>query len=518
MQTTEIEANHEDKIIREPTPYGKVLFVDDVETNLHVATGLLRRYRLQIDTAMSGREAIEKIGSGKVYDVVFMDHLMPEMDGVEAAKHLRSLGYTNPVVALTANASAGQKEWFLSNGFDDFLSKPIDTNQLDTILNQWKKADVILQPQDDALLLESFIRDAGKTVAVLEELKQRAEDDLRKFITTVHGIKSSLFNIGEEELSEAAFSLEQAGRERQIGQIAASAPGFLAELRSLLEKLGPALDADMDGIEEDVDDLCGKLLDIQVACADYDRKGALEILAGIRNVSKETKAVLDNIKECVTHSDFEEAENVASAFAAGLFDSPAQGQSAWLAGYEIAGLDIARGLERYDGDEDLYIKVLRSYAASVGAMLEAIETVSEDMLADYKIKVHGIKGTSYDFFATQIGKDAEALEHAATRGDFGYISEHHPAFLKDAHELVEAIEGALRELDAKNPKPKKDKPDSDALSKLLNACKNYDLDAADAAIGEIGKYQYEADDGLADWLREHMDRMDFTEIVERLSK
>jgi CheY-like chemotaxis protein len=94
-------------------------------------------YKLYIETAMSGKEAIKKIENGKVYDIVFMDHIMPGMDGIESTKRIRELGYTNPIVALTANAVAGQSEIFLTNGFDGFISKPIDIHQLNSILKKF---------------------------------------------------------------------------------------------------------------------------------------------------------------------------------------------------------------------------------------------------------------------------------------------------------------------------------------------------------------------------------------------
>ena len=124
------------QLAREPMPYGSVLIVDDVEMNLYVAEGLMKPYKLQTDTAMSGWEAIEKIQSGKVYDIVFMDHMMPEMDGMETTKYLRDMGYNAPIVALTANAVTGQADVFLQNGFDDFIPKPIDIRQLNSVLNK----------------------------------------------------------------------------------------------------------------------------------------------------------------------------------------------------------------------------------------------------------------------------------------------------------------------------------------------------------------------------------------------
>jgi CheY-like chemotaxis protein len=118
-------------------PYGSVLIVDDMEMNLYVATGLLRPYGIRTDTAGSGFEAVEKIKDGKEYDIVFMEHMMPKMDGMAAVKIIRDMGYTRPIVALTANAVVGQADVFLTNGFDAFISKPIDTRQLNDLLNKF---------------------------------------------------------------------------------------------------------------------------------------------------------------------------------------------------------------------------------------------------------------------------------------------------------------------------------------------------------------------------------------------
>ncbi|MCL1891128.1 MAG: ATP-binding protein [Coriobacteriia bacterium] len=123
-------------IVHEPMPYGKVLIVDDVETNIYVAMGLLFPYGLEIDSVSSGFEALDKVKKGATYDIIFMDHMMPKMDGIEATKLIRELGYKGSIVALTANAVAGAADLFMENGFDDFISKPIDTRQMNAVLNR----------------------------------------------------------------------------------------------------------------------------------------------------------------------------------------------------------------------------------------------------------------------------------------------------------------------------------------------------------------------------------------------
>jgi signal transduction histidine kinase/ActR/RegA family two-component response regulator len=126
-------------------PGRRVLVVDDVEINLEVARGMMEAYGLTVDCVQSGQAAIDLIRGAKVkYDAIFMDHMMPGMDGIEAVRIIRSetgteYARTIPVIALTANALAGNETMFLNNGFQAFLSKPIDMSKLDGILAAWVK-------------------------------------------------------------------------------------------------------------------------------------------------------------------------------------------------------------------------------------------------------------------------------------------------------------------------------------------------------------------------------------------
>ncbi|MCL2243214.1 MAG: ATP-binding protein [Treponema sp.] len=524
------------QIVRNPMPYGSVLIVDDVETNLYVAMGLMKLYRLQIDTAMSGQEAIDKIKSGKVYDIIFMDHMMPEMDGMETAKRLRAMAYNAPIVALTANALVGQSEIFLSNGFDEFISKPIDIRQLNSVLNKLirdrQSAEVIeaaqIQfsgaegrvsgvPNVNSLLQESFIRDAQKTIDWLDEHRKNTgfkdEEVLRNFTIKVHGIKSSLWNIGESMLSELAGKLEISGREKDHEQVTASVPDFIKELKAVLKKLDTK--RDIYGTD-DIDDLHGKLLAIKEKCAVYNRKGTLDIISEIKSYSKETKAVLDRISEFVHHSDFEEAENEAQEYA-DFLSGTQEGNDSPLFYEEVEGLDIVKGLDRYGGDEKMYIKLLRSYADNVRTMLDVVENFSEDKIGDYRIKVHGIKGISLDIYADKIGHTAAELEEASKNADIDYIKINNTAFVEAAKKMICGIEDMLSRIEGDDQKPVKDKPDDEILLNLYKACKSYEMDEADAAMAEIEKYKYESDDGLAQWLRENLNRMNFSQIVQKLS-
>jgi CheY-like chemotaxis protein/anti-sigma regulatory factor (Ser/Thr protein kinase) len=325
------------QIMREPMPYGKGLNVDDVETNLYVAKGLMSPYGLSIDVAESGYEAIGKLKAGKVYDIIFMDHMMPHMDGIETTKAIRGMGYEHPIIALTANAVTGQAEMFLSNGFDDFISKPIDIRQLNMVLNKLirdkqtpevlenartielnKSAESVSGPAIDTELARIFIRDAEKAIKVLETVcgkrNSMNDDDLQLYIINIHAMKSALANIGEEELSSLARRLEVAGRDQNIDVIANETYDFLNDLKMLVERITPEEGGgDKEAVDDDLAYLEEKLLLFRAACVVYDKKAAKEVIIDLKKKtwSRSVKKMLNTLTEHLLHSDFEEAANIA---------------------------------------------------------------------------------------------------------------------------------------------------------------------------------------------------------------
>ncbi|MCL2079506.1 MAG: ATP-binding protein [Oscillospiraceae bacterium] len=125
------------QIARMRMPDKRVLIVDDVRSNVYVTRGMLKPYGLIIDTAYTGYDAIEMVKETGGYDIIFMDHLMPKMDGIEATAILRDMGYKGKIVALTANVLVGQSEKLLASGFDAFLAKPLDSRMLDQLIKEF---------------------------------------------------------------------------------------------------------------------------------------------------------------------------------------------------------------------------------------------------------------------------------------------------------------------------------------------------------------------------------------------
>jgi hypothetical protein len=187
-----------------------------------------------------------------------------------------------------------------------------------------------------------------------------------------------------------------------------------------------------------------------------------------------------------------------------------------LEGKEVDGLNIIGGIERFNGDEEVYINILHSYAVNTSSLLDSIEANPEGKLKSYEITVHSIKGSSFGICADNVGRLAADLERAAKAFETSYIVKHNQVFLVAARKLISDIEEMLASLDLDSQKELKGKPDSFVLKKLVIACEAYDMDGVDAAMEEITGYQYDADDGLVDWLKENVDLMNFDEIVERL--
>ena len=242
---------HRESAIRFSAPKAKVLIVDDNVINLKVAVGLMRPYAMQLFTAESGREAISKLQL-KDIDLVFMDHMMPEMDGVETTQRIRAMEgeyYKKlPIIALTANAVNGVRDVFLQSGFNDFLAKPIELSALDRILKSHLPSEYIQAPMENSLGTEETFKEdkgsdyvffdsekglvyAGGNVQTYQEILMLfvekfpeksccieslfEKEDWKNYVIEVHALKSSAKSIGADSLSELAKELEFAGKDKK---------------------------------------------------------------------------------------------------------------------------------------------------------------------------------------------------------------------------------------------------------------------------------------------------------------
>jgi len=246
-------------------PKAKILIVDDIDMNLKVAEGLMQPYKMQVDLRLSGAEAIDAIAKNS-YDIVFMDHMMPEMDGIEATKIIRKDYPDLTIIALTANAVSGTKEMFLANGFNDFLSKPIDTIKLNAILEKWLPEEKLEKAMEVVHKMESNVDlkidgvDVENALAMLDgNLKLYMEllaafhkdsvnkiDEIKNYnnplyTNHIHALKGTCASIGAFALSEMAKSLEKAGKQRDLTYIEQHSDEFLSALKVVLDKISNLL-------------------------------------------------------------------------------------------------------------------------------------------------------------------------------------------------------------------------------------------------------------------------------------
>ncbi|GHV68249.1 hypothetical protein AGMMS49928_07240 [Spirochaetia bacterium] len=266
-------------------PGAWVLVVDDIATNLKVAEGLLSPYKAKIDTCLSGAEAVEMVKQ-REYDIVFMDHMMPDMDGIECTRLIRVWEKDRqekspnprkqiPIIALTANAISGMREMFLEQGFTDYLSKPIDIVMLheimETCIPEEKKIPWAEEEnREEGGLPEGFTVDgldieAGKryyhqgpylevlrsyythTPALLEKLRRLTEkalsvETIGDYIITVHGLKGSTYGICAQPAAKQAEVLEKAARSGDLKQIDTGSARLIETVEKLLQNIGALLE------------------------------------------------------------------------------------------------------------------------------------------------------------------------------------------------------------------------------------------------------------------------------------
>jgi len=184
--------------------------------------------------------------------------------------------------------------------------------------------------------------------------------------------------------------------------------------------------------------------------------------------------------------------------------------------FQIEGVDLQKGLERFSGDEDSFVQVLHSYAVNTPPLLEGAKIVTKENLADYAIIVHGIKSSSRGICAESAGARAEVLEKAAKEGNLNFVLDNNGAFIEMVENLTASLQRLLQAISSKVERPKKDRPESELLQKLCAACEIYDMDGVDAAMAEIEQFEYEHDDGLSEWLKTNVDQVNFTQIKEKL--
>jgi signal transduction histidine kinase/CheY-like chemotaxis protein/HPt (histidine-containing phosphotransfer) domain-containing protein len=267
-----------------------VLVVDDATINLTVALGFLSKHNITAESVLSGREALERVEAkakeGKRYDIIFMDHMMPEMDGVETTRHIRAFEAESgaprtPVIALTANAVYGMKDYFLSAGMDDFIPKPIEAAELNRALAQWiapekrelaaaqnaashgapngapKDAPLYRALEEAGCAVDTALSHTGGDMSFLADCVRRFNKDIEGYVDglrgalaagnldayriTIHTVKGILATLGVDDLSARARMLEDAAKAGDVSSCEEQSEAAIAAFLALRGRLEAAL-------------------------------------------------------------------------------------------------------------------------------------------------------------------------------------------------------------------------------------------------------------------------------------
>ena len=331
----------------------KVLAVDDNVTNIKVIQGILSMYQIRVDTATSGQECLEKLEKNH-YHLILMDQMMPIMDGIETTRKIREFQDKDirniPVIALTANAIRGAREMFLENGFQDYISKPMDINILEKILRKYLPTEFIhlvdkknprvslgkpiVIPQVDVeagignygnsrqryIQILRYIYDDGEEqiVRMKKQVREKRYDD---YLFEAHALKGLAKGIGAMELSEKARIQETAAREKQYDVITEGAEHLFEQYRMLLANIKFVFQDNGIALTDDV-----KVQNVELTPSEYTAQllsmmGSLDMLEQQEaekkvnamlsfRMEESKRKVLEEVKRCIKNFDYEEAKGL----------------------------------------------------------------------------------------------------------------------------------------------------------------------------------------------------------------
>lgn len=325
----------------------KVLVVDDEPMNLTVAKGIFENYQMIVKTVISGKEAIAACEKER-FDIIFLDHMMPEMDGIETLKQLRKMqkesGQEYIIVAFTANAVSGAKKMFMEEGFDEFVSKPIETMTLERVLCKVlpKSSITYVSEEKEAVKADerktNFDRNAGLQYCRGDEMfyrellaqfhsesvkkRQMIEADyeqknMEDYRIRVHALKSTAKMIGAENLSDLAKDLEMAAKEKDWDFIEKNHKEVLDQYAAAVVEIGSLLGTVLEEEEFSVtqinsEKLLEELMLLMEKLRAYEIDEAEKIIQKLQHIKCANllgKELIEDIKQDVTDFEFDRALN-----------------------------------------------------------------------------------------------------------------------------------------------------------------------------------------------------------------
>ncbi len=348
------EEGGSDKDFEFIAPDAEILIVDDNPINLTVAEGLLEPLQMKIDKALSGKEAVEKISAHR-YDIVFMDHMMPQMDGVETTHIIRRFHaeYNDvPIIALTANAVEGTKEMFCQEGMNDFVAKPIEIRMMVATVKKWlpeakikrkyrtkesaeqtmtssikdiEIGDLDVSAAINLLggeklfwaVLKDYYRVIDKKVALIKEMEQ--QEDWAGYTIEVHALKSASRQIGANLLSDQAAAMEKAGNAKDAEQIHQCTDELLKKYASYEPILRPFCEEEKKDGEKQIiseEKLLSCFEEMKLAIGDLDMDQMEAVIQEMEQYSYQGRQeeLFAQLKEAVEEMDVDACEAILDSW------------------------------------------------------------------------------------------------------------------------------------------------------------------------------------------------------------
>ncbi len=348
-ESVEELTNYQEKL---HAPKAKLLFVDDTEMNLDVIKGLLKNTGMQIDTVLSGKDALEAVKNTK-YDILFIDHRMPEMDGIQTLHAMKNMSdnlcINKPCIALTANAINGVKKMYLEEGFDDYLSKPVNPAKLEEMIRQHLPQDYIEEPGEEnssddysdfisqlndieEITTSDALRFCGSSEILYSTMEQYFstietkaaelqnffdQEDWKNYEIKVHSLKSTSRLIGANDLSKQAEHLEKCADQGNIEEIKAKHETLIETYLSLKQILKPLVKTDSETSQKpeiSSEQLSEKLKQLSAYADDFNIDGLDKVISELSEytIPFDFSQKFDNIKQSVSNVDFKELKVLLS--------------------------------------------------------------------------------------------------------------------------------------------------------------------------------------------------------------
>lgn len=397
------------------------LVVDDSRLNLKVAERLLKKYNFNVDVAQSGKDCIYKYKYGNHYDIIFLDHMMPEMDGIETARILRRLDdyETPPIIALTANAMNGMEEKYLSEGFDYYLPMPINTQELDKIIHKFFENKTVT-------LVDDNVKTHHENVSVVPDTK--VDKPVEKPSKVVEEIKHiDIETVKPHEDNEVTTETPAVVEEKPVEVKEEIKPVVEAETK-VEEKVEAPVVEEKPEVKEETE------VEEKITETVPEAKEEVKIEEKVETpVVEEKPEVKEEAKPEATETPSNDVSTDTVEVATDKSDD------AMLAYLKENGVNMDNSLELL-GDMEMYNMTMGDFIADVEAKWDRINKFKEASdMPNYAIEVHSLKSDCKYLGFMDLADISYQHELKSKENDVNFVNEHFDELVNEYNKVIKFV-------------------------------------------------------------------------------